>query len=533
MKKALKWRVALLAGATILAVLFFLPSLPFFENFPNVWKRIFPSKAITLGLDLQGGIHLVLEVKGDKAVENFVERAADDIVAVLSQKGINNVSSNRGESGSSLIVKFQDTTKGKDITAEIKKNYPVFSVEKEQAGEIIFSLASSEIDRIKDSAVSQALETIRNRIDQFGVSEPLIQRQGENEILVQLAGVKDPKRAIELIGKTALLEFKIVDETADIGKALSGQVPEGDEIVYEKESDPVTKQIKQTTPYLVKSKALMTGDAISDATVNIDPEFNEPNVSVTLNSMGARLFERVTGENVKKRLAIVLDGNVYSAPVIQERIGGGKAQISGKFSMEEAQDLAIVLRAGALPAPVEIIQNLTVGPSLGRDSIEKGVKATIIAGILVVIFMMIYYKLSGVIADFAMLLNLVILVGALAALDATLTLPGIAGIILTIGMGVDSNVLILERIREELRLGKPVRSAIDSGYDKAFITVVDSHVTTLLTAVILFLFGTGPIKGFAVTLSLGIAINLFTALVGTKVVYDFINSRKRLERLSI
>ncbi|OGW43542.1 MAG: protein-export membrane protein SecD, partial [Nitrospirae bacterium RBG_16_43_11] len=196
-------------------------------------------------------------------------------------------------------------------------------------------------------------------------------------------------------------------------------------------------------------------------------------------------------------------------------------------------DLAIVLRAGALPAPVEIIQNLTVGPSLGRDSIEKGVKATIIAGILVVLFMMIYYKLSGVIADFAMLLNLVILVGALAALDATLTLPGIAGIILTIGMGVDSNVLILERIREELRLGKPVRSAIDSGYDKAFITVVDSHVTTLLTAVILFLFGTGPIKGFAVTLSLGIAINLFTALVGTKVVYDFINSRKRLERLSI
>ena len=254
---------------------------------------------------------------------------------------------------------------------------------------------------------------------------------------------------------------------------------------------------------------------------------------MTFNSIGARLFERITGDNVKKRLAIVLDGNVYSAPVIQERIGGGKAQISGKFSMEEAQDLAIVLRAGALPAPVEIIQNLTVGPSLGRDSIEKGVKATIVAGILVVLFMIFYYKLSGIIADFAMLLNLVILVGALAALDATLTLPGIAGIILTIGMGVDSNVLILERIREELRLGKPVRSAIDAGYDKAFITIVDAHVTTLITAVILFLFGTGPIKGFAVTLSLGILINLFTALVGTKVIYDFINSRTRLEKLSI
>src|SRR3990170_3184345 len=351
MKKVLKWRVALLAAATVLAILFFLPSLPFFDGFPSIWKKVFPSKTMTLGLDLQGGIHLVLDVNGDKAVENFVQRAADDIVNVLSQKEINNVSSSRGETMSSLMVRFQDSTKGKDITAEIKKHYPVFSVEKEQPGEIIYSLSSSEIKRIKDSAVSQALETIRNRIDQFGVREPLIQRQGENEILVQLAGIKDPKRAIELIGKTALLEFKIVDDGADLQGALSGKMPEGDEIVYEKESDPVTKQIKQTTPYLVKSKALMTGDAISDATVNIDPEFNEPNVSVTLNSMGARLFERVTGENVKKRLAIVLDGNVYSAPVIQERIGGGKAQISGRFTMEEAQDLAIILRAGALPAP--------------------------------------------------------------------------------------------------------------------------------------------------------------------------------------
>ncbi len=533
MKKALKWRVALLAAATALAILFFLPSLPFFDGFPAFWKKVFPTKAITLGLDLQGGIHLVLDVNGDKAVENYVQRAADDIVNLLSQKEINNVSSSRGETISSLVVKFEDTTRSKDITTEIKKYYPVFSVEKDQPGEITYFLASSEINRIKDSAVAQALETIRNRIDQFGVREPLIQRQGENEILVQLAGIKDPKRAIDLIGKTALLEFKIVDDGADIQGALSGQVPEGDEILYGKEDDPVTKQVKQTIPYLVKSKSLMTGDAISDAQVNIDPEFNEPYVSITFNSIGARLFERITGENVKKRLAIVLDGNVYSAPVIQERIGGGKAQISGKFSMEEAQDLAIVLRAGALPAPVEIIQNLTVGPSLGRDSIEKGVKATIIAGILVILFMMFYYKLSGLIADFAMLLNLVILVGALAVLDATLTLPGIAGIILTIGMGVDSNVLILERIREELRLGKPVRSAIDSGYDKAFITIVDAHVTTLITAVILFLFGTGPIKGFAVTLSLGILINLFTALVGTKVVYDFINSRKRLERLSI
>jgi len=532
MKKALMWRVSLLVAATVFAILFFLPSVPVFEGFPSWWKRFLPAKPITLGLDLQGGMHIVLSVQGDKAIENYVDRVAGDTVDLLSQKGIT-IESARREGMSGLIVKFQDAAKGKDISGEVRRQYPGFSVEKEEGAEVVFSLSSSEKDRIRDAAVSQALETIRNRIDQFGVREPLIQRQGTDEILVQLPGVKDPKRAVELIGKTALLEFKVVDDEADIGKAIEGNVPEGDEILYGKVTDPVTQSVRQTTPYLVKSKALMTGDIISDAQVSIDPDMNEPYVSLTFNNIGARVFEKVTGENVKKRLAIVLDGNVYSAPVIQEKISGGKAQITGRFSMEDAQDLSIVLRAGALPAPVKIIQNLTVGPSLGRDSIEKGIKATIIAGIFVILFMILYYKLSGLIADFAMLLNLVILVGALAALDATLTLPGIAGIILTIGMGVDSNVLILERIREELRAGKQVRSAVDSGYDKAFVTIMDSHVTTLLTALVLFMFGTGPVKGFAVTLSLGISINLFTALVGTKVVYDYINSRMKLERLSI
>lgn len=532
MKKSLKWRIALLAAATVLAFLFFLPTLPVFKSFPSWWKKALPSKPITLGLDLQGGIHIVLSVQGDKAIETYVDRIASDIGEFLSQKGINIVSAGRG-GVDALTVKYSDPVKGKDIISEVRKFYPGFTVEKDEAGEVVFSLNSSEKDRIRDSAVSQALETIRNRIDQFGVREPLIQQQGVAEILVQLPGVKDPKRAIELIGKTALLEFKLVDDEADLNKALEGTIPEGDELLYGREIDPVTGGAIQTIPYLVKSKALMTGDLISDAQVSIDPDMNEPYVSLSFNSIGARVFDKITGENVKKRLSIVLDGNVYSAPVIQERIAGGRAQITGRFTMEEAQDLAIVLRAGALPAPVEIIQNLTVGPSLGRDSIEKGVKATIIAGILVILFMVIYYRLSGLIADFAMLLNLVILVGALTALDATLTLPGIAGIILTIGMGVDSNVLIFERIREELRAGKPVRSAVDSGYDKAFVTIFDSHITTLLTALVLFIFGTGPIKGFAVTLSLGISINLFTALVGTKVVYDFINSRVKLERLSI
>jgi preprotein translocase subunit SecD len=286
-------------------------------------------------------------------------------------------------------------------------------------------------------------------------------------------------------------------------------------------------------PYLLKKKALMTGDYLSEARVSIDQRFNEPYVSLTFNAAGAKLFEDITGEYTKKRLAIILDNNVYSAPVIQERIGGGNAQITGSFTMQDAKDLAIVLKAGALPAPLKMIQNLTVGPSLGRDSIEAGKRTGIIAFLLVVVFMAFYYKKSGVIADFALVLNIILLLGAMGALNATLTLPGIAGIILAIGMAVDSNVLMFERMRDELRAGKTPRAAVDSGYDKAFLTIVDSHVTTLITAAVLFQFGTGPIKGFAVTLSIGIAINLFTALIGTKSVFDLIHSKKEVKELSI
>jgi preprotein translocase subunit SecD len=286
-------------------------------------------------------------------------------------------------------------------------------------------------------------------------------------------------------------------------------------------------------PLLVQKRPLLTGDLLTSAQVQIDTNTNEPVVSIEFDRDGARLFGEATAANVGRRLAIVLDDTVYSAPVIREKISGGKAQISGRFTAEDARDLAIVLRAGALPAPVNIISNLTVGPSLGQDSIDKGVRAAILGGALVILFMAVYYKLSGVIANFALLLNLVWLMGALASLKATLTLPGIAGIILGIGMAVDSNVLILERIREELRLGKTVRSAIDAGYDKAFLTIIDSHVTTLITAFALFLFGTGPVKGFAVTLSLGVIFNLVTALTGTRVVYSWMTQRWDLKTLSI
>jgi preprotein translocase subunit SecD len=413
---------------------------------------------------------------------------------------------------------------------------------------VVLKLNDQEKSFIKDNASNQALETIRNRIDQFGVSEPTIHRQGTNEIVVQLPGVKDPKRAIDLIGKTALLEFKIVDDEAPIAAQLpssiapgdeekvleqfSGKIPEGDQILFEKKVNRETGAVTKF-PILLKKETVLTGALLSEAKVTLDTQFSTPHVSIAFNPEGAKRFEEITAANVKKRMAIILDNTVYSAPVIQERIAGGNAQITGSYGMDEAKDLSIVLKAGALPAPLKMLQNVTVGPSLGSDSIEAGKMAGIAGTIAVAIFMIIYYRLSGVIADIALLLNIILLFGAMASLNATLTLPGIAGIILAIGMAVDSNVLMFERMRDELRAGKTPRSAVDSGYKKAFWTIFDSHVTTLITAAVLFQFGTGPIKGFAVTLSLGVSINLYTALIGTKSVFDLINSRHDVKKLSI
>ncbi len=538
----------LLVLVMMVSAVCFLPSYqPLYQALPGWAKGVLPNKGITLGLDLQGGIHMVMEVDEDRAVEIAVDRSVTSLQDMLVDKKIPVESVKRTEA-TRITMQFQNA----ELKAQLQKlldDFPTFT-ETESAGSgntLVWDLRETEAKRIKDSAINQALETIRNRIDQFGVAEPLVQRQGLKQIVVQLPGVKDPKRAKDLIKETALLEFKMLDEEnqmkldlparipkekeADVIKQAEGKLPEGDQILFERAVERDTGR-EYRIPYLVKKRVMLTGDVLSDARVSIG-QFNDPYVSITFDAKGGREFERITGDNVKKRMAVVLDNTIYSAPVIQERITGGRAQITGTFSTQEANDLAIVLRAGALPAPLKIIQDLTVGPSLGQDSIEKGVKATLFAGAMVVVFMITYYRLSGVIADFALVLNLVCLMGALSALTATLTLPGIAGIVLTIGMGVDSNVLIFERIREELRSGKAVRLAVDSGYDKALLTIIDSHVTTLITGVALFLFGTGPIKGFAVTLCLGIAINLFTALVGTKVIFDMMNQRQKVEQLSI
>lgn len=496
----------------------------------SIWYAHPLEKKINLGLDLQGGMHLVLGVDAEKAVESTVNRNLGDIKELFGQKNIQAESIIK--EGNKIVI----MTKGKEDEDKVRKTigneYPSLDV-KASDNRVELSMTNKEINNIKEHAVLQALETIRNRIDEFGIAEPTIQKQSESQILVQLPGIQDIERAKKLIGKTALLEFKIVDDAADIQKALKGEMPQGDIIAYERKTDKESGKADRI-PFLLKDKTLMTGDGISNAQVSFNcGDKTPPCISLTFNPQGSRLFERVTAENVNRRLAIILDGNVYSAPVINERISGGKALITGSFSDAEAVDLAIVLRAGALPAPVQILEDRTVGPSLGKDSIQSGVTSAIIGGIIVVVFMVIYYKLSGVIANIALALNIIILLGAMAGFGATLTLPGIAGIALTIGMAVDANVLVFERIKEELRHGRTPRAAVDMGFDRAFVTIFDSNLTTLITAFVLYLFGTGPVRGFAVTLAIGLIANLFTAVFVARFIFDLLLNRREVRKVSI
>jgi preprotein translocase subunit SecD len=514
----------------LLSFLYLTPTLV--NTLPSWWKGLLPKDKIHLGLDLQGGTHLVLEVDTQKAVEGTLDIVATDLEDTLNSKNLRFKRIVRTGSDKVSVVLYEKGT-AESVQKLLKDKYPGYeqSPAHDDGGFVALELRINDKDSQdrKDKAVQQALETIRNRIDQFGVSEPTIQREGINHIVVQLPGIKDPQRAIDLIGKTARLEFKMVRE--DIAPS-SGSIPEDAELLKERIVDQTTGAVNEV-PYVLQKKSLITGDLLTDAQVRIDSQFNQPYVAIEFNSLGAKLFDQVTAANVGKRFAIVLDNNIYSAPVIRERISGGSAQISGSFTEKTAADLAIILRAGALPAPVKIIQNVTVGPSLGQDSINKGLYAGLIGVLLVVVFMTIYYKISGLVANWGMVLNVVYLMGALSALGATLTLPGIAAIVLLIGMSVDSNVLIFERIREELKLGKTPKAALDAGYDKAFLTIVDSHITTLITAAVLFQFGTGPVKGFAVSLSLGVIINLFTSLIGTKVIFDLALHKGNIKKMSI
>jgi preprotein translocase subunit SecD len=529
----LAYRTAAVLGLAVAAILFLLPTL---LGGPPAGLGFLPDSQVKLGLDLQGGTHLILTVDVEKAVENSVEVNADALGREMRKAGMR----------SREIERLSQTEIEVSVAAEsrqaletlLSEQFPNFSVtESRVEGEKVVArvgLIAAEVSRIREAAVEQSLETIRNRVDQFGVTEPIIQRQGETDILIQLPGVQDPQRAKELIGRTAVLEFKLVRQEPNVEAYADGSrpLPAGTEVLYEVVKDELGRR-RRGEPLLVESRTLMTGDVVVDAKVRPGELPNSRVVLLNLNPRGARLFEEITGANVNRRLAIILDDTVYSAPVIRERIGGGSAQIEGNFTSDEARDLSIVLRTGALPAPVSVAEERTVGPTLGRDSIRQGILSFLVGGSLVVLFMLVYYKFAGLLADLALVVNILFLLASLAALGATLTLPGIAGIVLTIGMAVDANVLINERIREELRLGKTARAAIEAGYERALPAILDSNVTTFLAGIILFQFGSGPIKGFAVTLCIGLASSVFTAVVGTRVVYDHLLARRAIQTVSV
>ncbi|MBI2155227.1 MAG: protein translocase subunit SecD [Candidatus Rokubacteria bacterium] len=543
MRRYLRVRIGIVLAVIVGSLIYLYPP-------PGIRERLYgptfaPMKkggllppTLNLGLDLQGGIHLVLGVDVEKALESQVERAAADIRASLEKKGVG-VTQVARQGVTEIALQLASPQTWNDALTVLNE-FPVYDRRgiDQASGRILLALREREAATLRDLAIRQGLETIRNRVDQFGVAEPTIQQQGENRILVQLPGIQDPERAKALIGKTALLEFKFLDENvmndpAALEKAVREGPPEGDEALWQKIVDKETRQ-ERRIPYIVKKKTLLTGADLTTARVSIDQTTSEPYVSVEFNKPGARVFGELTEQNVGKRLAIILDGNVHSAPVIRERIPSGQAQITGGFTADQATDLAIVLRAGALPAPVKILEERSVGPSLGADSIRQGMMAILASVVVVFLFMLAYYRLSGLVANVALGLNLVILLAVMAGFHATLTLPGIAGIALTIGMAVDTNILIFERIREEFRTGKTIRAAIDAGFTRAFRTVVDTHITVLVSAAILYNFGTGPVRGFAVSLWIGIAASLFTAVFFTRLVFDLLYmGRRRLQALSI
>jgi preprotein translocase subunit SecD len=519
-------RLWLAGGLVAAASILLLPSLQL--SLPDWMRPLDSLPKIQLGLDLQGGTHLLLEVKLQEAVKTSLRRRGDDLQREARDNKLTPPLISQNPDGS-LIIKlanpaereaFQDLMSRafSDLTAVPLAN---------QGGAYVANFTQPEAMQIRTNAMDQALETIRNRIDQLGVRETTVAREGDNDILVQLPGIQDPERAKELIGKTAVLEFKLLDDKHAVADAVRQGAPSGDEILY---GPP---QAGGPPPYLVESPVLMTGDVVTDARVREGGRIEGPYVEVRLNRRGTDIFAALTSQNVGRNLAIVLDGTVYSAPVIKEPIPGGDVQITGNFSFEEAHNLAIVLRSGSLPAPVEIIEERTVGPSLGRDSIRQGELSFVIGAVAVLAFMAIYYSGAGLLADLGLTLNILLLVCVMAALQATLTLPGIAGIVLTLGMSVDANVLVNERMREELRAGKSPREAVKTGYERAWSAIRDSNISTFVAGLILFQFGTGPVKGFAVTLCVGVLTGVFSCFVVTRAWYDWKISMRRLNTISV
>jgi preprotein translocase subunit SecD len=473
---------------------------------------------INLGLDLQGGLHMLLGVQTEEAIKSKIKSLASTIKFYTDDEEIIIDDLKIDDDSVSLTLLDKDEKPALDKMLKEIKGLDI----KEENLHYTIRLTPKESEAVKKFAIQQAVDTIRNRLDQFGLAEPTVAKQGKEKILVELPGIKTPeeeKRARELIAKAAHLQLMAVDEKrADqVYKLTPDEASEyGDVILH----DVKNKQQK----YLLKAVPVLDGSMLTDARVAFD-QSNQPVINFTLNSEGAKIFGNFSGENVGKRMAVVLDNVVYSAPVIRERIGGGSGQISGGFTVQEAHDIAIALRSGALLAPVVLLEKRSVGPSLGADSIKASMIALISGFVLVFLFMIVYYGYSGLISDIALVANLFLIIAVMALFGATLTLPGMAGIVLTVGMAVDANVIINERIRELLKEGVNVKSAIEKGYDNAMSAILDANITTLIAAVVLYAYGTGPIKGFAVTIAIGILASMLTAILGTHGVYTYLMPR--------
>ncbi len=513
------------------------------------WLSDLSAEPMFLGLDLRGGVHFLMEVDMEAAISSAEQRYEEDMRVLMREEGIRYLSSTRftatnGRSG--VLVKFREVAARDDALKIIRRNHPELDIDEvERDGAVALELALSDdfARETRDWALQQNITTLRNRVNELGVAEPIIQRQGDSRIIVQLPGIQDPTRAKEVLGATATLEFKLVNEEADPAAVLDGTPVPGSRIYAMRAGGRI----------LLKKRTILTGESVTDASSGIDSQSGGPVVFVSLDGRGAKLFEQVTGENIGRRLAVIFienkvveslndDGEVQrvsqvseeviTAPVIQDRLGR-RFQITGLDSPREARDLALLLRAGSLAAPVTIVEERTVGPSLGQDNIRQGVYAVLIGLSLVALFMALWYRSFGLIAVAALSLNLMLLIALLSFMQATLTLPGIAGIVLTVGMAVDANVLIFQRIREEVANGNSPQASIHAGYEKAFGTILDANITTLIAAVVLFIFGTGPIRGFAVTLSLGLVTSMFTAIMVTRALVNLLYGGRRLSRLAI
>lgn len=579
MPKNWRWKAFLVLFAACVGIYLLVPTVFHMDKEREVreangqpipwYIQVFPKKVLNLGLDLRGGIYIEMEVDIESAIKRKVDLLATDVETSLKDENIPFETITQPAGNGKLHIRAKSAADleriKKLINSDFRNVFAIYDTTMEKGmPTVVIGFNDKYKKYFSNRVVEQALETIRNRIDRYGVSEPSITEMGGTRIAIELPGISDPERAINIIKKTGQLEFKLVDEAINqaaltslvdqaktkhnlpdnysmetvskINELMKEDIHEDAEVAFELNRDPVTRKVIKGVPFLLKRKAEVTGDMLQNAMVSIRD--NEPYVDLSLDKRGTKLFAALTSKNVGKKLAIVLDGNVMKAPVIKEAIPHGRAQITlgyGNYHeiLKEAEDLTLVLQEGALPATMHEATKTVVGPTLGRDSIRQGVKACLIAAIAVIAFMIFYYKFSGVWADIALIINVLLLLAILSLFQATLTLPGIAGIVLTIGIAVDANVIINERIREEIALGRTPKAAVDNGYSNALSAVFDANITTLIAGIILYQFGTGPIRGFAVTLSVGIVTTLFTAIIITRLIFDYRVVKGRSEKVSI